>query len=69
MDKSSMMNQEIIKEALFRHGQGGGISAEDLKSELKDIPEDEIDSMIESLMFGGQLEETDDGRLLMVSYF
>ena len=69
MDKSSMMNQEIIKEALFRHAQGGGISAEDLKSELKDIPGDEIDSVIENLMFGGQLEETDDGRLLMVSYF
>ena len=69
MDKSSMMNQEIIKEALFRHAQGGGISAEDLKSELKDIPWDDIDSVIENLMFGGQLEETDDGRLLMVSYF
>ena len=69
MDKSSMMNQEIVKEALFRHGQSGGISADDLKSELKDIPEDEINSMIESLMFGGQLEETDDGKLLMVSFF
>ena len=69
MDKSSMMNQEIIKEALFRHGQDGGITAEDLKSELKDIPGDEIDSVIESLMFSGQLEETDDGKLLMVSYF
>ena len=64
-----MMNQEIVKEALFRHAQGGGISADDLKSELKDIPADEIDSVIENLMFGGQLEETDDGKLLMVSYF
>ena len=64
-----MMNQEIIKEALFRHGQSGGISTDDLKSELKDIPADEIDSVIENLMFGGQLEETDDGKLLMVSYF
>ena len=69
MDKGSMMNQEIVKEALFRHGQAGGITAEGLKKELKDIPEDEIDSVIENLMFGGQLEETDDGRLIMNSYF
>ncbi len=63
------MNQEIIKETLFRHGQAGGITVEKLKQELKDIPEDEIDSAIENLMFGGQLEETDDGRLVMNSYF
>ena len=69
MDKASMMNQEIIKEALFRHGQSGGITSDALKAELKDIPEEEIDSVIENLMFGGQLEETDDGRLVMKSYF
>ena len=69
MDKGSMMNQEIIKETLFKYGQSGGVTVEHLKAELKDIPEEEIDSMIENLMFGGQLEETDDGRLLMNSYF
>lgn len=69
MDKSSIMNQEIIKEALFRHGQTGGITADDLKKELKDIPAEEIDSVIENLMFGGQLEESDDGKLIMNSYF
>lgn len=69
MDKSSMMNQEIIKEALFRHGQAGGITADDLKKELKDIPAEEIDSVIDNLMFGGQLEESDDGKLIMNSYF
>ena len=42
MDKASMMNQEIIKEALFRHGQSGGITSDALKAELKDIPEEEI---------------------------
>lgn len=69
MDTSAMMNQEIVKEALFKHGQAGGISMDDLKKELKDIPEDAIESVVENLMFGGQLEETDDGKLLMVSYF
>ena len=69
MDKGSMMNQEIIKDALFRHAQSGGVTVEKLKAELKDIPGEEIDSLIENLMFGGQLEETDDGRLLMNSYF
>lgn len=69
MDKSSMMNQEIVKEALFRHGQEGGITAEALKRELSDVPEETIDTVIENLMFGGQIEETDDGKLLMVSYF
>ncbi len=64
-----MMNQEIIKEALFMHGQAGGITADDLKKELKDIPAEEIDSVIENLMFGGQLEESDDGKLIMNSYF
>jgi hypothetical protein len=69
MDTSAMMNQEIVKETLFKHGQAGGISMDDLKKELKDIPEDAIESVVENLMFGGQLEETDDGKLLMVSYF
>ena len=69
MDTSAMMNQEIVKEALFKHGQAGGISMDDLKKELKDIPEDAIESVVENLMFGGQLEETEDGKLLMVSYF
>ena len=64
-----MMNQELIREALFKHSQSGGISASELKKELNDIPENEIDSMIENLMFGGQIEETDDGKLLMNSYF
>ena len=69
MDTSAMMNQEIIKETLFKYGQSGGISMADLKKELKDIPEDAVESVVENLMFGGQLEETDDGKLLMVSYF
>ena len=69
MDTSMMMNQEIIKETLFKYGQSGGISMDDLKKELKDIPEDVVESVVENLMFGGQLEETDDGKLLMVSYF
>ena len=38
MDKGSMMNQEIIKDALFRHAQSGGVTVEKLKAELKDIP-------------------------------
>ena len=69
MDTSAMMNQEIVKETLFKYGQSGGITMDDLKKELKDVPEDIIESVIENLMFGGQLEETDDGKLLMVSYF
>ncbi len=69
MDTSAMMNQEIVKETLFRYGQSGGITMDDLKKELKDIPGDAIESVVENLMFGGQLEETEDGRLLMVSYF
>ena len=39
------------------------------EKELKDVPEDAIESVVENLMFGGQLEETDDGKLLMVSFF
>ena len=69
MDTSAMMNQEIVKETLFKYGQSGGITMDDLKKELKDVPEDIIESAVENLMFGGQLEETDDGKLLMVSYF
>ena len=69
MDTSAMMNQEIVKETLFKYGQSGGITMDDLKKELKDVPEDIIESVVENLMFGGQLEETDDGKLLMVSYF
>lgn len=69
MDTSAMMNQEIVKESLYRHGQNGGISMDDLKKELKDVPEDAIESVVENLMFSGQLEETDDGKLLMISYY
>ena len=69
MDVNSAMNQEIIKDALLRHAQGGGVTIGELKAELKDIPEDTVDSVVENLLFGGQLEETDDGKLLMVSFF
>lgn len=69
MDAKSMMYQEMVKEALFRHSQTGGITSDDLKKELKDVPEDAIDSVIENYMFGGQIEETDDGKLLMNSFF
>ena len=69
MDANSVMNQEIVKDALFRHAQGGGVSMKDLKAELKDVPEETIESMVENLLFGGQLEETDDGKLLMVNFF
>ena len=69
MKVDAMMYQEIVKEALFKHSQSGGITADALKAELKDVPEDVIDSVIENYMFGGQIEETEDGRLVMVSYF
>ena len=69
MDANSAMNQEIVKDALFRHAQEGGITMDALKNELKDVPEDVIETVVENLMFGGQIEETDDGKLLMVSYF
>lgn len=69
MDANTAMNQEIVKDALFRHTQEGGITMEALKNELKDVPENVIESVVENLMFGGQIEETDDGKLLMVSYF
>ena len=69
MDANSVMNQEIVKEALFRHGQEDGITMDALKKELRDVPEDVIETVVENLMFGGQIEETDDGKLLMVSYF
>ena len=69
MDAKSMMYQEMVKEALFRHSQTGGITLDYLKKELKDVPEDAIDSVIENYMFGGQIEETDDGKLLMNSFF
>ena len=69
MDANSAMNQEIVKDALFRHTQEGGITMEALKKELNDVPEDVIDTVVENLMFGGQVEETDDGKLLMISFF
>ena len=69
MDANSAMNQEIVKDALFRHAQEGGITMDALKKELKDVPEDVIETVVENMMFGGQIEETDDGKLLMVSYF
>ena len=69
MKVDAMMYQEIVKETLFKHSQSGGITVEALKAELKDVPEDVIDSVIENYMFGGQIEETDDGKLMMNSYF
>jgi len=69
MDANAMMYQEIVKETVFKHSQSGGITIEALKAELNDVPEDVIDSVIENYMFGGQIEETDDGKLLMTSYF
>ena len=69
MDSNSAMNQEIVKDALFRHAQEGGITMDALKKELKDVPEDVIETVVENMMFGGQIEETDNGKLLMVSFF
>ena len=69
MDANSAMNQEIVKDALFRHAQEGGITMEALKKGLKDVPEDVIETVVENMMFGGQIEETDDGKLLMISFF
>ena len=69
MDSNFAIDQEIIKDLLLKSAQSGGISSEDLKKQLKDIPEDTIDTVIENLMFGGQIEETDDGKLLMNSFF
>ena len=69
MDANSAMNQEIVKDALFRHAQEGGITMDALKKELKDVPEDVIETVVENMMFGGQIEETDNGKLLMVSFF
>ena len=69
MDSNFAIDQEIIKDMLLKNAQSGGISSEDLKKQLKDIPEDTIDTVIENLMFGGQIEETDDGKLLMNSFF
>ena len=69
MDQGFTIDQEIIKDALLRYSQSGGITSDDLKKELKDIPEDTINSVLENLMFGGQVEETDDGKLLMVNFF
>ena len=69
MKADAMMYQEIVKETIFRHSQTGGITVDALKAELNDVPEDVIDSVIENYMFGGQIEETDDGKLLMTNYF
>ena len=69
MDANSAMNQEIVKDALFRHAQEGGIAMNALKKELNDVPEDVIETVVENLMFGGQIEETDDGKLLMINFF
>ena len=69
MASNPYVDQEIIKDTLLKHAQAGGISLEDLKNELKDIPEDTIYSVVENLLFGGQIEETDDGKLLMVNFF
>ena len=69
MSSNPYVDQEIIKDALLKHAQAGGISRDDLKNELKDIAEDTIDSVLDNLLFGGQVEETDDGKLLMVNFF
>ena len=42
---------------------------DDLKKELTDVPGDILETVVENLLFGGQLEETDDGKLLMISFF
>ena len=69
MVSNPYIDQEIIKDALLKYAQTGGITLADLKTELKDVPEDTVDSVVENLLFGGQLEETDDGKLLMVNFF
>ena len=69
MDANSAINQEIVKDALLRHAQSGGVTLEELKSELIDVPAREIESFVENLLFGGQVEETDDGKLLMTNFF
>ena len=69
MDVNSAINQEIVKDALLRHAQSGGVTLEELKSELTDVPAEEIESVVENLLFGGQVEETDDGKLLMTNFF
>ena len=69
MDANFAIDQEIIKDTLLKNAQTGGISSDDLKRQLKDIPEETIDTVIENLMFGGQIEETEDGKLLMTSFF
>ena len=69
MVSNPYIDQEIIKDALLKYAQAGGITLADLKTELKDVPEDTVDSVVENLLFGGQLEETDDGKLLMVNFF
>ena len=66
---NAAMYQDIVKEVLFKHSQSGGITADELKAELSDIPEDVIDGVIENCMFSGEIEETDDGKLLMNSFF
>ena len=69
MNANFAIDQEIIKDALLKSAQTGGISAADLKKQLKDIPEETVDTVLENLMFGGQVEETDDGKLLMTNFF
>ena len=69
MDANSAINQEIVKDALLRHAQSGGVTLEELKSELTDVPAEEIESVVDNLLFGGQVEETDDGKLLMTNFF
>ena len=69
MDARTAMNQEIVKDALLKHSRTGGILLDDLKKELTDVPGDILETVVENLLFGGQLEETDDGKLLMISFF
>lgn len=69
MNAKDAMYVELVKESLLRHTQSGGISLEGLKAELKDVPEDVIFNTIEELKFGSMAEETEDGKLIMVSFF
>lgn len=69
MDMNAAMYRDIVTDCLMRHSAEGGISADGLKRELPDIPGDSIDGILQELLFGGNVEETDDGRLLMTSMF
>lgn len=69
MDARSAMYGEIIKEELLKNAATGGITFDGLRKKLSDVPEEVIFNCVEELKFGGMVEETDDGRLIMNSYF